>query len=529
MQVNPINNVYAIYRNNKKMTCPSFKANINVDREKLIQKYKKDHGVGIKNGYAQNGLWGGITGGFKSFLGGNRSARQYADEEIAKYYSLMDDSIQQMQASIKKQTELDKIKQAQHAEELKRANEINKAQQAEFSGYVKNMSEKIIKLEEEAKERNIRSEQFQREQSLMQQEMFNKMAEQSKQVYEMVQSFQNGMQELQKLTITTLSKISDIMTSFAQAHANNDTDAEERIKAAAEEAARQARKEREEKAENVNKYKNLHEMYEKMYEIKHKKGFGKLGGYQVEKDYLLQHLGDSILFEREGHDAIVPNGVLFFGPQGCGKTTFAQAFAEQLGCRIVNIRPTNSDDKNLDNLEKAATEAEENYKKDRIRTILNIDEFDIFVEGRRGIGNMKAFMDRVSQDYHCTVFATTNYFENIDSILMRDGRFDIKIPLAPANKQNIKAILEHTAKQFVFSDVDFDEIAEKIYSVQKEDKAYSNARIVKFMNELIQKARGIGHKVCHLNIMNALKDLQPDIQKEALDLFKKQKSIYKAI
>jgi SpoVK/Ycf46/Vps4 family AAA+-type ATPase len=517
-----------MYRTSKTYSRPNFKGNIDVDREKLIRKYKEDHGIGIKNGYNKDGILGSIIGGFKSFLGGNRSAKQHADEEIARYYSYMEDNIKQMEASMQKQKELDKYKKAQHDEELRKAQEINKSQQTEFAGYVRNMSEKITSLEQEAKARSLCSEQFQREQALMQQEMFNKMAEQSQQIYAMVQSFQNGMQELQKLTFTTLSKISDIMSSFAQARANNDTDAEERIKAAAEEATRQARKEWEEKAADVNKYKNLHEMYDKMYEIKHQKGFGKLGGYKVEKDTLLESLGNSILLEKEGHNAIVPNGVLFFGPQGCGKTTFAQAFAEQLGCRIVNIRPTNNDDTNLENIENAAIEAEENFKKDHVRTILNIDEFDIFVEDRRSVGILKGFMDRVSKDYHCTVFATTNYFENIDKILLRDGRFDIKIPLAPANKQNIKEILQHTANNFVCSDVNFDEIAEKMYSVQQEEMAYSNARIVKFMNGIIQKAEKIGQKVGHSYIMDALKDLYPDIQKDALDLFKKQRKIYKA-
>ena len=32
----------------------------------------------------------------------------------------------------------------------------------------------------------------------------------------------------------------------------------------------------------------------------------------------------------------IPNGVLFYGPPGCGKTFFAERFAEEIGCNYMS-------------------------------------------------------------------------------------------------------------------------------------------------------------------------------------------------
>lgn len=535
MKINPITNLTVTPQYNKNVNIkytqwkPSFKGSYVGDVARATNEIKKEEGIGWKAGYEKNGFWGGLKGATKSFFGGSSDAKKRAEQKVQEMYFYMQQKNTELEHQQKAQEEINKVQAERTTRTLNEANAVNQQQKKEFSEYINNFASKLNFVEQEAKQRSLAAEKFQREQAIMQRQMFATMQEQSAQIASLVQSFQTGIQDMFKMMMASVEKVADLMKQYSSAHNNNNTGEEERIKEAVEKAIAEAQKEWERKSEEVNKYKNINELYEKLHKIDSQKGFGKIGGYQVEKDALMETIGDAIILEQSGKEVDVPNGILFFGPQGCGKTTFAEAFAEQLGCRIVNIEPTRDDGQNLDNITNAAKEAEEKFKNDRIRTILNIDEFDVFVQDARNNGILKAFMDKVSKKYHCTIFATTNYFERINQILMRDGRFDVKMPLAPANKQNVIEILKHYASEFIAPDVDFVECADRIVDVQANEEAYSNARIAKFIKGVVTEVEKAGRKITNMDLMKKLADLKPDIDKKALELFKKQKSIYKAI
>lgn len=59
----------------------------------------------------------------------------------------------------------------------------------------------------------------------------------------------------------------------------------------------------------------------------------------------------------------------------------------------------------------------------------------MLVKDSKTIAPLKNIMDNLSKKYHCTIFATVNSIEEIDEKLLRNGRFDLKIGLPPANKK----------------------------------------------------------------------------------------------
>ena len=240
-------------------------------------------------------------------------------------------------------------------------------------------------------------------------------------------------------------------------------------------------------------------------------GFKTIAGYKDQKSLIINHFGTPAALEKYGKSANVPNGILLFGPNGCGKSTFVNAIAGQFECQLIEIPNAFNDKENMKNLRVASSQAKELFEKNGIRTIIHIDKFDEFApKGSRITGALKGFMDTVSKEYHSTVFATTTAPEKIDDILLRDGRFKAKIAVPPANKENALAILRHYASDFADRLIDYDKLAEKIVTTKGEE-AFSNAQIKAAIQTLNQEA-----------LMQNITTLGSDIGKEALELFKHQ-------
>jgi SpoVK/Ycf46/Vps4 family AAA+-type ATPase len=268
---------------------------------------------------------------------------------------------------------------------------------------------------------------------------------------------------------------------------------------------------------NINKASMFIKVFENLENMSKIEGFGKIAGYNDQKKLLLDRFAAPIALEKANKPTKVPGGILFFGPQGSGKSTFAEAFAHHLNCKFAQINPTDDFKK----LKKTAEDAQEKFKIDRTRTVILINEFDEFAPKDSPITpHLKDFMDDCSKKYHCTIFATTNYPERIDDILLRDGRF-YKTALPPANKENATAILKHYAGTFTDKDVNYEELAEHITKVQPEN-AFSNGRIKALVTALPQKFKNAEKKLSHNTLLQSIKEATPDIDKKALEAFQKQ-------
>lgn len=278
------------------------------------------------------------------------------------------------------------------------------------------------------------------------------------------------------------------------------------------------------------------ENFRKMQDTKNADGFARIAGYGKEKDKLVNIVGKAIALEKSGKPANVPNGILFYGPMGNGKSTFAGAFAKQLCCRLDDSVESNLDEdgnvdaaQNLKNIREAAKNGQEHFEKTGQRTIIQIDELDAFApkELPKLTGAMKDFMDNVSKKYHCTIFATTNHPEDIDPILLRDGRFDLKAGLPPADKSNALAVLKHYGDKVADETVNFDELADEIVKVQP-DEAYSNARIESVVTRFMQENSEL-EKMSHTDFLQSIRETDPDISKRDLDKFAEQIKYMKGV
>jgi len=163
-------------------------------------------------------------------------------------------------------------------------------------------------------------------------------------------------------------------------------------------------------------------------------------------DRVIQPLNNPKRYERYGIGAV--NGVMFYGPPGCGKTFVAQAVAGETGYNFIEISPTDITSKYIgeaaDNVAAVFETARENAP-----CLVFLDEIDAIAGDRSGnmttseqqmVNQLLTELERTDDDV--VVFAATNYLDDVDSAILRSGRFDERIEIPPPDETARREILE---------------------------------------------------------------------------------------
>ncbi len=189
----------------------------------------------------------------------------------------------------------------------------------------------------------------------------------------------------------------------------------------------------------------------KVGQYRENKGFSQIAGYDKEKDILYKYFISEIAKEEAGLKANIPNAIMFFGPKGNGKTTFANAFAQEIGCEnpiyVVGsgINTAGICKSLYKNLNKAAKKANEEYEKTGKIQVIFIDEFDLVADEKSTIlPELEEFMRTCYEKYHCILFAATNYPLKLKLPLTDDDRvFPFIVSQDPPTLQNKTEILKY--------------------------------------------------------------------------------------
>ncbi|MEE8166727.1 MAG: AAA family ATPase, partial [Myxococcota bacterium] len=167
-------------------------------------------------------------------------------------------------------------------------------------------------------------------------------------------------------------------------------------------------------------------------------GFAGVGGMHGLKDQVRRIL--RVVFTQRDEAqryGIVRNGILLYGPPGCGKTFFAEAIAGEFGLNFLRVSLSNAATKYVG----AAGEHVEALFARAVRQapcLLLFDEFDS-VAGRRddaGSQHEQQLVNALLQqiDSHretpgLIIVAATNRLREIDPAAIREGRFDYKVKI----------------------------------------------------------------------------------------------------
>jgi len=176
----------------------------------------------------------------------------------------------------------------------------------------------------------------------------------------------------------------------------------------------------------------------------------------------------------------IPNGVLFYGPPGCGKTFISKRLSERLKRKFIVTKPSDfasqyihgTQEKIKALFEIAAKEAPCVFLLDELDALIPNRNKDISHSYSNEVNEFLVQLDRAASK-GILVIGTTNYIDKIDPAAIRPGRFDLKIhvgtPDYEARMEIIKSYMKDRPQDFI----DWDLICE-----HTEGKTYADLKLL---------------------------------------------------
>jgi len=220
-----------------------------------------------------------------------------------------------------------------------------------------------------------------------------------------------------------------------------------------------------------------------------------------------------------------PRGVLLYGPPGCGKTLLAKAVATESGANFIAVKGPEILSKWVGESEKAIREI---FKKARTYApaVVFFDEIDaiaptrgLYADSRvteRVVSQLLTEMDSIEKLSNVIVIAATNRPDLVDPALLRPGRLEKIVYVAPPDRRARLEILRiHTKRMPLAKDVDLEEIAERT-------DGYSGADLAALVREAAMNALREDLNISKVNMRHfraAMNTIGPSITKEMIKFY----------
>ena len=250
-------------------------------------------------------------------------------------------------------------------------------------------------------------------------------------------------------------------------------------------------------------------------EKKKGKGFEAIAGMQALKELvqldIIDALNDKERYAEYG--LTIPNGMLLYGPPGCGKTFFAERMAEEIEANFFQVKPSDIQSKwvnaSQENIKKLFEEARKNAP-----SIIFIDELDALVPSRDTANisqmNANAVNEFLAQMNNCSedgifIIGATNRPTAIDPAILRSGRLDKHIYLPPPDFEAREKMFElYLKKRPIELGLDYAAFASSTENFVSSD--------IKFIcDEASRKALKLEVRISEIIVMEVIRSMKPSL------------------
>ncbi len=210
-----------------------------------------------------------------------------------------------------------------------------------------------------------------------------------------------------------------------------------------------------------------------------------------------------------------PKGALVYGPPGCGKTMLARALATETGANMILVRGPEILSKWQGESEKAIREI---FRKAKAASpcVVIFDELDSLARSKTGEGMsgetlLSQLLTEIEEgsSSRVVVIGITNRPDVLDNALLRTGRLDLTLYVAPPDeKGRLEIIKILTEKMPLAEDVKLQEIAVTTQN-------YSGADLAALCREAaVEAMRNNSTEISNHDFANSLNRIKPSITKE---------------
>ncbi|MBP3408943.1 MAG: AAA family ATPase [Bacteroidaceae bacterium] len=251
-------------------------------------------------------------------------------------------------------------------------------------------------------------------------------------------------------------------------------------------------------------------------------GFKDIAGMKSLKDYLYQRVIFVIQNKEkaEEYKLTTPNGMLLYGPPGCGKTFVAEKFAEETGFNFILVKSSDVASSFLHGSQEKIAQLFKQAEKNA-PIVICFDEFDALVPDRSSLAASQTSSEVnefLTQMNNCAkrgifVVGTTNRPDKIDPAVLRTGRIDklVYVPL-PDKEARKDMFFLHIEGRPYDSGIDFDRLAEITEGYIASDIAY-------VVNDAAMVAAFTDKKITQELLEESISNTRPSLGKDTLNIY----------